>query len=68
MDRPQAQPSHDSLPAIEAPVAYVRPVETDRGPGYAVCAGDGTRLAVFATQDAAIFAARQHDLEPALVH
>ena len=49
-------------------VAYVRPAQTDKGPGYAVCAGDGTQLAVFATRDAAFFAAKQHDLDPVLIH
>ncbi len=50
------------------PVAYVRPFMTDKGKGYAVCNADGTQLAVFATQDAAYFAAKQHDLEPMLIH
>lgn len=51
-----------------APVAYVRPVMTEQGKNYAVCTADGTQLAVFATQDAAYFAAKQHDLEPMLIH
>lgn len=50
------------------PVAYVRPVMTDKGKNYAVCTADGTQLALFATQDAAYFAAKQHDLEPMLIH
>lgn len=50
------------------PVAYVRPVITDKGKNYAVCTADGTQLALFATQDAAYFAAKQHDLEPVLLH
>ena len=49
-------------------LAYVRPVTTDQGTGFAVCAADGTQLAVFSTRDAAYFAARQHDLEPVLTH
>ncbi|MDE3036894.1 MAG: DUF1150 family protein [Pseudomonadota bacterium] len=49
-------------------VAYVRPVVTDKGKSYAVCAADGTQLAMFATEDAAYFAAKQHDLEPVLIH
>lgn len=48
--------------------AYIRPASTDKGQGYAVCASDGTQLAVFATRDAAFFAAKQHELEPTLVH
>jgi hypothetical protein len=51
-----------------SPVAYVRPVATDKGKHYAVCTADGTQLAVFTTQDAAYFAAKQHDLEPVLIH
>ncbi|NBO18783.1 MAG: DUF1150 family protein [Proteobacteria bacterium] len=50
------------------PVAYVRPVMTENGKNYAVCTADGTQLALFATQDAAYFAAKQHDLEPMLIH
>lgn len=50
------------------PVAYVRPVMTETGKSYAVCTADGTQLALFATQDAAYFAAKQHDLEPVLIH
>jgi hypothetical protein len=33
-----------------------------------VCAADGTQLAIFADQDVAMFAARQHDLEPVPIH
>ncbi len=50
------------------PIAYVRPVDTDQGVHYAVCTADGTQLALFNTQDAAYFAAKQHDLEPMLIH
>ena len=50
------------------PVAYVRPVETETGIQFAVCTADGTQLALFTSQDAAYFAAKQHDLEPMLIH
>jgi hypothetical protein len=50
------------------PVAYVRPVDTENGVHYAVCTADGTQLALFTTQDAAYFSAKQHDLEPTLIH
>lgn len=50
------------------PIAYVRPISSDKTAGYAVCASDGTQLAVFPTEDAAFFAAKQHELEPVLVH
>ncbi len=49
-------------------IAYVRPVTTEKGKAYAVCASDGTQLAVFGTRDAAYCAARQHDLEPVHLH
>lgn len=51
-----------------APIAYIRSVNTDKGRRYAVCTTDGTQLAMFATQNAAYFAAKQHDLEPVLIH
>jgi hypothetical protein len=49
-------------------VAYVRPVVTENGKTYGVFSADGTQLALFSTQDAAFFAAKQHDLEPVLIH
>ena len=51
-----------------APVAYIRPFETENGKNYAVCTADGNQLAVFSSQDAAYFAAKQHDLSPMLIH
>ena len=50
------------------PIAYVRPVITENGKNYAVYTADGMQLAVFSTQDAAYFAAKQHDLDPVLIH
>jgi hypothetical protein len=50
------------------PIAYVRPVITEQGKNYGVYTADGTQLAVFSTEDAAYFAAKQHDLEPVLIH
>lgn len=55
-------------PLPTEPVAYVRPVAGDAKGGYAVCAADGTELAVFASRDAAFYAAELHDLSPTLVH
>lgn len=49
-------------------VAYVRPVITEKGKSYAVCAADGTQLALFDSEEAAFFSAKQHDLEPVLIH
>ena len=53
---------------LHSPIAYVRPVATDKGMHYAVCAADGTQLALFTSRDAAYFAAKQHDLDPVLIH
>ena len=50
------------------PIAYVKPVITEEGKSYAVHTADGTQLAIFATRDAAYFAAKQHDLDPVLIH
>lgn len=70
MDAPGNKASQDSFSIMldTSPIAYVRPVSTDKGVSYAVCTADGTQLALFSTQDAAYFAAKQHDLEPVLIH
>lgn len=71
MDTPGNSTSLISLPTgftEHSALAYVRPVQTDQGSGYGVYSADGTQLAVFSTQDAAYFAAKQHDLEPVLIH
>ena len=70
MDAPDNNANDDVYAAMmdSLPVAYVRPVITENGKNYAVCTADGTQLALFATQDAAYFAAKQHDLEPMLIH
>ncbi len=49
-------------------IAYVRPVEVDGQPAYAVHAADGTTLAVVGNRDIAFITARQCDLEPVSVH
>ena len=52
----------------ELTFAYLKPVTTKQGQGFAVCTASGEQLAVFDTLDAAFFAAKQHDLEPVLLH
>lgn len=52
----------------ELTIAYLKPVTTKEGQGYAICTSDGEQIAVFDTQDEALFAARQHELEPLLLH
>lgn len=48
--------------------AYLKPVNTAQGKGYAVFTDSGEQLAIFDTQDAAYFAAQQHDLKPVLLN
>lgn len=50
------------------PIAYVKPVQTEQGKTYGVFTSDGLQLALFSTQEAAYFAAKQHDLDPVLIH
>lgn len=69
MDHPKQNASELRTITLDMmPVSYVRPVQTDKGVHYAVCSADGTALAMFATREAAYFAAKQHDLEPVSVH
>ena len=49
-------------------VAYVKPASIDGGQGFAIHAADGTRLAILATREAAMAAARHHDMEPMPLH
>ena len=50
-------------------LTYIRPVHTqNKENGYAVCAADGTQLAVFPTYNAAYFTARQYNLTPLSVN
>lgn len=48
--------------------AYVSPVEEDGKPAFAICAADGTRMAVAASRELAFAVIRQNDMEPASVH
>ena len=49
-------------------MTYIRPVPNNKGSGFAVCAADGTELAVFESYDAAFFTARQFNLTPVNIH
>lgn len=49
-------------------VAYIRPVSDAGGTAYAVCAADGTELAVYDCIDTARFTARWHNLEATILH
>lgn len=48
--------------------AYVRPVVHQGRPSYAICAADGSLLAVAPTREAAFGIIRQHDMEPLDAH
>lgn len=49
-------------------MAYVKRVETNGVPGYAVHAADGTYIWRFADRELACATLRQHDLEPLSLH
>ncbi len=49
-------------------LTYIRPVDLGEEMGYAVCTEDGIQLAVFGSEEAAYFSARQHNLTPVSVH
>lgn len=49
-------------------LTYIRPVDMGESIGYAVCTEDGAQLAIFASQEAAFFSARQHNLIPLQLH
>ncbi|MDX2073740.1 MAG: DUF1150 family protein [Alphaproteobacteria bacterium] len=57
-----------SMDFSELTFAYLKPVSTKQGQGFAVCNASGEELAVFQTRDAAYFAAKQHNLEPVLLN
>jgi hypothetical protein len=54
-------------------LAYIKPiiVDVEKGSmshGYAVCAADGTQMAVLPSREVAMAAVLQHDMEPVSVH
>ncbi len=72
-DRTAARPAEglgmEAFAALGAPnLAFVGPVETERGRAFGIHAADGKLLAVAASRELAFAAARQHDLEPVGVH
>ncbi len=63
----QLSPQAFAALGIEA-LAYVRRVDRDGQPGFAIHAADGTVLTVVADRAIAFATVRQHDLEPMSVH
>jgi len=49
-------------------LAYIKPVTLNDHLAYAICAADGTQMAVVDDRALAEAAVRQHDLEPVSVH
>jgi len=49
-------------------LAYIKPVVEDGVEAFAVCAADGTQMAVIADRNLAFAVVRQHDMEPVSVH
>ncbi len=49
-------------------VAYVKKVEVEGGPAYAIHAANGEPLGLAGSRDVAFAGLRQNDLEPASVH
>jgi hypothetical protein len=49
-------------------IAYVRPMLMDGTAAFAICAADGTQMAVAADRDVAEAAIRQHEMVPLAVH
>lgn len=49
-------------------LAYVKPITTDKGSGFAIYAADGTELAIYNSREVAVIAAKQHDLEPVSIN
>ncbi len=57
-----------AAPQEESFITYIKPVHVGDGFGYAVCTEDGAQLAIFATQEAAFYSARQFNLTPMVLH
>jgi hypothetical protein len=49
-------------------VAYVKRVVVNDEPAFAICAADGTQVALLADRDLAWATVRQHEMEPMSVH
>jgi hypothetical protein len=49
-------------------LAYVRAIQFNGMPAFAIYSAAGQQLAVVPTRDAAIGLVRQHDMEPASLH
>ncbi len=61
--------SPEAFAYLGAPaLAYVKEVEVEGEPAFAVHAADGTAIAIFDNRDYAFAAAKQNDLDAVSVH
>ena len=51
-----------------AAIAYVKPVMIEGNAGYAICAADGTQMALTSDREIAFAVVRQNEMEPVSVH
>ena len=59
----------EAMALLGAPdLAYIKPLVWEGQPAYAICAVDGTQIAILSTLEVAFIVARQHDLNPVSVH
>jgi hypothetical protein len=49
-------------------MAYIKPVRDGLVMSYAVFAADGTQLAMFETEEKAVYTAMKHNLAPVSIH
>ncbi len=49
-------------------MAYIKPIHEGDLPGFAVYAADGTKLAIFDSQEKAYYTAVKHNLAPVSIH
>ncbi len=49
-------------------IAYVKPITVDGVASYAICAADGTQMALIPDRDVAFAVVRQNEMEPLSVH
>ena len=49
-------------------IAYLRPVPMEGSVGFAICAADGTQMAMATDREVAEAAIRQHEMVPLAVH
>lgn len=58
----------DPFAVADGDIAYIRPVEVDGQPAYAIHTADGTMLGVVDDWHTAFATARVYDFEPVAVH